>query len=194
MKEFVFFSNNKNKILEINNLFIDTPIKILDLRKFEKIKSPDETGLTFEENAKIKSLYGYTKFKRICFADDSGISISSLNGGPGVNSKEFLNQDNKPKENLEKIISASNSKNKFKAFFQTTISLSIDYDKNIFFTGKVFGEISKSIRGVGGFGYDPIFIPSGHKLTFAEMGIEKKNLISHRAIAIDKLKNYLLSI
>ena len=111
-----------------------------------------------------------------------------------MNSKEFLNQDNKPKENLEKIISASNSKNKFEAFFQTTISLSIDCDKNIFFTGKIFGEISKSIRGVGGFGYDPIFIPSGHKLTFAEMGIEKKNLISHRAIAIDKLKNYLLSI
>ena len=194
MKEFVFFSNNKNKIFEINNLFLHSPVKILNLNNFKKIKSPNETGLTFKENAKIKSLYGYKKLKKICFADDSGISVSSLNGEPGVNSKKFLNQNSNPKKNLEKIISISNNMNKFEAVFQTTICLSINENKNIFFTGQVFGKISQSIKGVKGFGYDPIFIPNGHNLTFAEMNIKQKNLISHRAIAINKLKNYLVSI
>ena len=90
MKEIIFFSNNKNKIIEISNFFVEKPLKILNLNNFKKIQSPNETGKTFEENAKIKSLYGYNIFKKICFADDSGISIEAMEGKPSVNSKKFL--------------------------------------------------------------------------------------------------------
>ena len=90
MKEIIFFSNNKNKCLEISKLFEDIPIKILSLNNFDKIKSPNESGLTFKENAKIKSSFGLQTFKKTCFADDSGICIEAMNNNPGIKSKKFL--------------------------------------------------------------------------------------------------------
>ncbi len=191
MKEIIFFSNNKNKIQEISNLFMRFNYKLLSLNDFKDTASPIENGKTFKDNAKIKSIYGYKKFNKICFADDSGICIEALNGAPGINSKQYLGSENKKNVILNKIISLAKNKNKYKAFFETSICLTLNIDKQIFFSGKVYGKISLKIRGNHGFGYDPIFIPDGMNLTFSEMSLHQKNLLSHRAIAIKKLSEYL---
>ena len=159
MEDIIFFSNNKNKILEICNFFSSTPLKIHSLNDYKIIKSPNETGDTFEENAKIKSAYGYNIFKKICFADDSGICIEALGGKPGVHSKKFLKKNYNEKDALKSILSITKKYNNFNAFFQTSICLSLNKKKFVFFEGKIKGKISNEIRGIGGFGYDPIFIP-----------------------------------
>ena len=194
MKEIIFFSNNKNKYLEIAKLFRDIPIKILSLNNFDKIKSPNENGITFKENAKIKSNFGLQTFKKPCFADDSGICIEAMNNNPGIYSKKFLEQNNNPLDAFNLIFSSVDKTKKNKAFFQTSICLSLKAKERVFFNGIVKGTITQSIKGSGGFGYDPIFIPLGYKKTFAEMTVEEKNLISHRSIAIKKLKKYLLTL
>ena len=191
MKEIIFFSNNKNKIQEISNLFIKFNYKLLSLNDFKNTESPIENGKTFKDNAKIKSIYGYKKFNKLCFADDSGICIDALNGAPGINSKQYLGSDKNKNTTLNKIISLAKNKDRHKAFFETSICLTININKQIFFTGRVYGKISLKIRGNHGFGYDPIFIPNGMNLTFSEMTIYQKNLLSHRAIAIKKLSKYL---
>lgn len=192
MEDIIFFSNNKNKILEIYNFFSSTPLKIHSLNDYKIIKSPNETGDTFEENAKIKSAYGYNIFKKICFADDSGICIEALGGKPGVHSKKFLKKNYNEKDALKSILSITKKYNNFNAFFQTSICLSLNKKKFVFFEGKIKGKISNEIRGIGGFGYDPIFIPKGYNRTFAEMSIDKKNSISHRSVAIKKLRDFFL--
>ena len=191
MKEIIFFSNNKNKIKEISNLFIKFNYKLLSLNDFKNTESPIENGKTFKDNAKIKSIYGYKKFNKLCFADDSGICIDALNGAPGINSKQYLESEKNKNTTLNKIISLAKNKNRYKAFFETSICLTLNINKQIFFTGRVYGKISLKIRGNHGFGYDPIFIPNGMNLTFSEMTIYQKNLLSHRAIAIKKLSKYL---
>ena len=191
MKEIIFFSNNKNKIQEISNLFIKFNYKLLSLNDFKNTESPIENGKTFKDNAKIKSIYGYKKFNQLCFADDSGICIDALNGAPGINSKQYLESEKNKNTILNKIISLAKNKDRYKAFFETSICLTLNINKQIFFTGRVYGKISLKIRGNHGFGYDPIFIPNGMNLTFSEMTIYQKNLLSHRAIAIKKLSKYL---
>ena len=194
MEEIIFFSNNKNKYIEIAQLFKDIPIKILNLNNFDKIKSPDENGITFKANAKIKSKFGLQTFKKPCFADDSGICIEAMNNEPNINSKKFLEQNNDPHDAFNLIFALVDKTKKNKAFFQTSICLSLKEKKHVFFNGIVKGTITQSIKGSGGFGYDPIFVPLGYKKTFAEMTIKEKNLISHRSIAIKKLKKYLLTL
>ena len=191
MKKIIFFSNNKKKILEVTNLFLDTPYQISNLNEYKNMASPKETGKNFKENAKIKSIYGTKKFKKICFADDSGICIDVFGGLPGINSKEFLNSTKNKKQIFNKIINETKNQKNFDAFFITTICLSLNTNKHFFFDGRIDGKISKEIRGVNGFGYDPIFIPKGKRITFAEMTLEEKNKFSHRTIAIKKLKRFL---
>ena len=168
MKEILFFSNNKNKYFEIAKLFRDIPIKILSVNNFNKIKSPNENGVTFKENAKIKSSFGLRTFNKPCFADDSGICIEAMNDKPGINSKKFLEQNSGSLNTFNSIFSLINKTKKNKAYFQTSICLSLRAEEHIFFNGIVKGTITKSIKGSGGFGYDPIFIPLGFKKTFAE--------------------------
>ena len=194
MKEIIFFSNNENKILEISNFFNKRSLNILNLNNYKKIQSPNETGQTFEENAKIKSLYGYNYFKKICFADDSGISIEAMGGGPGVNSSDFLQKERNQESALKLILSIVKDSNNFNAFFQTSICLSLDETKHIFFNGIVKGKISQEIKGGGGFGYDPIFIPDNYNRTFAEMTLKEKNTVSHRSIALKKLRDYFTEL
>ena len=194
MKEILFFSKNPNKISEISNLFLNSSIKILNLDSYKKIRSPNENGKTFEDNARIKSLYGLKNFKKICFADDSGICIEALKGNPGVYSKKFLSENGGQLKALEKIIEEVKLKKNYSAFFQTTICLSLNKNDHLFFTGKIYGNISNNLRGLSGFGYDPIFIPNGARVTFAEMTQKRKNLISHRGLAIKKLRKFLISV
>ncbi len=193
MKNLLFFSNNNKKILEVKKIFNCRDIKIHNLSRFVKIKEPNENGLSFAENAKIKSSFGLKNFNIPCFADDSGLCVEALKNKPGIKSKRFLDKF-KTKLNafeyiINRVIKAKNST----AFFKTAICLSIKKNHHIVFEGKIAGRISEKPRGLNGFGYDPIFIPDGYKKTFGEMGIREKNKISHRKIALDKMESFLFN-
>ena len=191
MKDILFFSHNQKKIIEIKQIFKDSKIKIYDLNSFKKIKEPKETGATFSSNAKIKSKYGQQLFDMPCFADDSGFCVEALKNNPGVKSKRFLEKFSNNKKAFEYIISNVVKKRNNKAFFVTAISLTLKENHHITFLGKISGTVSLKPKGMNGFGYDPIFIPENNIKTFAEMNLEEKNVISHRKIAITKLKSFL---
>ena len=192
MKTILFYSSNFKKIVEIKNIFTNNNLKIKSLNNFVKVKEPEEIGLSFAENAKIKSLYGFKNFNLPCFADDSGICIEALGWKPNIFSKRFINSFSSEKECLKKIIQKVKESKKDNAFFQTSICYTNREKYHIVFEGKVYGKISNKILGSNGFGYDPIFIPNGYKKTFAEMSIREKNQLSHRSIAINKLVNFLI--
>ncbi len=194
MKKIIFFSFNKNKTKEVQKLFSKTNINIVSLNSFSIIKNPVENGSTFQENAKIKSIYGFKKFNQPCFADDSGICISALGDSPGIHSKRFIEKNGGLSNTFNKIIKNSKKKIDNKAYFHTCIALTLDTEKTIFFEGKVYGRISEEPKGRYGFHYDPIFIPKGFNKTFAQMTSLEKNKISHRSIAVNKLKKYLLRL
>ena len=191
MKDILFFSHNQKKIIEVRQIFKNNKIKICDLNSFEKIKEPKETGNTFQFNAKIKSTYGQKIFNMPCFADDSGFCVEALKNNPGVKSKRFLEKFSNNKEVFEYIISTVHKKKNNKAFFVTAICLTLEKNHHIIFLGRINGSVSSKPKGVNGFGYDPIFIPENHNKTFAEMSLKEKSFISHRKIAITKLKSFL---
>ena len=193
MKSLIFFSHNQKKIKEVKNIFIKSNLNIKNLNNLNKIKQPNENGRSFADNAKIKSLYGYKKFNLPCFADDSGICINALNNKPGIKSKRFLENFKNYEGAFDYIISKTKIKNEKRAFFNTTICLTLNPAHHIFFVGKINGTISDKPRGVNGFGYDPIFIPNGEDKTFAEMKSDKKNDISHRMIALQKMESFLFN-
>ena len=192
MKDILFFSHNQKKIIEVKQIFKDSRIKVFDLNSFEKIKEPRETGNTFASNAKIKSKYGQKVFNIPCFADDSGFCVEALKNNPGVKSKRFLEKFSNKKKAFEYIISNVVKKKNNKAFFVTAICLTLKENHHIIFLGRINGTVSLKPKGINGFGYDPIFVPENHTKTFAEMSLEEKNIISHRKIAITKLKSFLI--
>ena len=126
-----------------------------------------------------------------CFADDSGFCVEALKNDPGVKSKRFLEKFSNNKKVFDYIISNVIKKQNNKAFFVTAISLTLKENHHIIFLGKINGTVSLEPRGTNGFGYDPIFVPENCIKTFAEMNLEEKNIISHRKIAISKLKSFL---
>ena len=191
MGRLLFFSNNKNKIIEIKKIFNKFNIELISLSDLNISAEPEESGQTFEENAKIKSDYGFYKSGIPCFADDSGICIESLNWKPGVLSKRFLNNFKSNEACFYSIIKSTKKNSKQNAYFKTSISLTINKNQNITFNGKIYGKISEQIRGDFGFGYDPIFIPKNYNKTLAELSTKDKNEISHRSIAVNKLINFL---
>ena len=191
MRQLLFFSNNRNKIIEIKKIFNNFNLELLSLNDLEISEEPLENGQTFEENAKIKSDYGFNKTSIPCFADDSGICIESLNWKPGVLSKRFLNNFKSNKDCFESIIKSTKKNNKQNAYFKTSISLTVKDNQNLIFNGKIDGKISEKTMGRFGFGYDPIFIPKNYNKTLAELSIREKNKISHRSIAVTKLINFL---
>ena len=192
MRRLLFFSNNKNKITEIKKIFEKFNLELLSLVDLGISDEPKENGKTFEENAKIKSDYGFNKTGIPCFADDSGICIETFNWKPGVFSKRFLNNFKSNKACFKSIIKSTKTNGKQKAYFKTSISLTIKNDQNILFNGKINGKISDQIKGEFGFGYDPIFIPKNYIRTLAELSTKEKNEISHRSIAVTKLINFLI--
>ncbi len=190
MKELIFFSHNKYKIKEVKQILKIPKIKILTLDDFPKINEPRETGKTFEENAMIKSTFGFKYFGLPCFADDSGICINALNNQPGIKSKRFQKENGGYKKTFDIIINQTKFKKNYKAFFQTSIALTINDKNTVYFNGIVYGKISSRPLGSLGFHYDPIFIPTDKNKTFSQMTQKEKNKISHRAIAIKKLKKF----
>ena len=192
MRQLFFFSNNKNKIIEIKKIFKKFNLELLSLSDLSISDEPEENGKTFEENAKIKSDYGFNKTGIPCFADDSGICIEAFNWKPGIFSKRFLNDFKNKEACFKSIIKRTKTKGKQKAYFKTSISLTIKNDQNILFNGRIDGKISDRIKGGFGFGYDPIFIPKNHIRSLAELSTKEKNGISHRSIAVTKLINFLI--
>ena len=191
MRQLLFFSNNKNKTIEIKKIFKKFSLEILSLSDLNISDEPKEDGQTFEENAKIKSDYGFNKTGFPCFADDSGICIESLDWKPGVLSKRFLNNFKSNEACFESIVKSTKKNSIQNAYFKTSISLTVRNDQNIIFNGKIDGKISEKAKGGFGFGYDPIFIPKNYDKTLAELSTKEKNEISHRSIAVTKLINFL---
>ena len=189
MKALYFATNNPHKVQEIQSILGDEfEIKTLnDLACEEDIP---ETGTTFEENAKQKTDFIVERYNVSCFADDSGLEVEALNLEPGVYSARYSGSRNMDK-NIDFLLERLAGVEDRTARFKTVISLYLD-GKQYFFEGSISGRIIDQRRGEKGFGYDPIFIPEGYAETFAEMSINKKNTISHRAIAVKKLADFLL--
>jgi XTP/dITP diphosphohydrolase len=186
---FVFATRNKNKLAEIQ-LLIPNHIRMLSLHDVHCLEDIPETESTIEGNAAQKSFYVYQKYHHNCFADDTGLEIDALDGRPGVFSARYAGADNNANNNIAKVLEELKGVENRKARFKTIISLVIDGNESQF-EGIINGEIIDQKRGNNGFGYDPIFIPEGHTLTFAEMDLSQKNQISHRAIAVNKLVEHL---
>ncbi len=185
----VFATQNKNKFIEISKLIPKgyELSNLLDLNFHEELP---ENQLTLEGNASEKAKFVYDNFSVNCFADDTGLEIEALNGRPGVFSARYGGESKNPELNILKVLNELKGIANRNAQFRTVISLWLN-DKEYFFEGIVKGEIIKEKIGSGGFGYDPIFIPKGYSKSFAEMNLEEKNKISHRAIAFNKLKLFL---
>ena len=162
-------------------------MSLKDLNLNEKI---EESGNTLKDNAKIKSNYIFSKYSLSCFSDDSGLLIDYLNGEPGVYSSTYAGVPRNDLNNMIKVLEKLKNINNRLAYFKTIISLNLG-SKNLIFSGELMGTISNSIKGNNGFGYDPIFIPKGYNRTLGELSLSIKNKISHRALAIKKLINFL---
>jgi len=187
--ELVFATNNRHKLEEIQHL-LGTKIKLLSLKDIHCNEEIPEDHFTLEENASQKAWYIYNKYKKNCFADDTGLEIDYLEGKPGVLSARYAGEKKDPQENIEKVLLELTGIKNRKARFRTVVSLIID-GKETQFEGIVDGSILTERHGLSGFGYDPVFLPDGFVQSFAEMNLSEKNKISHRARAINKLVDYL---
>ena len=210
----VFATNNQHKLSEIRNILGDS-IEVLSLKDIGCDVDIPETGTTLEENALQKAQYVYDHYHIDCFADDTGLEVDALDGAPGVYSARYAALPDNPvksgnsesvshdsEANMTRLLYELGNNNNRKARFRTVIALIQKKDicpcgctsiKEIHkFEGIVEGEIIRERRGGEGFGYDPIFQPDGYDKTFAELGMDIKNHISHRARATQKLAEYLL--
>lgn len=188
MKDLVFATNNQYKADEVSKL-LDGQYKILTLKDIGCNVDIPETGSTFAENAALKSSYIFENYNLDCFGDDSGLQIDALNDEPGIFSARYSGVRDDQK-NLELVLEKMSEVLDRKAKFTTVISLA-QAGQNYLFEGIIEGVIVDKPTGDKGFGYDPIFQPNGYDLTFAEMTTAQKNEISHRAIAMKKLIEFL---
>ena len=204
----VFATNNQHKLSEIRSILGDS-IEVLSLNDIGCDVDIPETGTTLEENALQKAQYVYDHYHIDCFADDTGLEVDALNGAPGVYSARYASMagdsgqmSHDSEANMTRLLKELGNNNNRKARFRTVIALIHKKDvcpcgctsiKEIHkFEGIVEGEIIRERRGGEGFGYDPIFQPDGYDQTFAELGMDIKNHISHRARATQKLADFLL--
>ena len=185
----VFASQNIGKYDEVKKM-MPKKISLLSLNDINFSGNIEETGKTLKQNAKIKSDFIFKNYKINCFADDTGLEIDSLNGMPGVYSARFAGKNCNSQDNIEKVWKLLSRHENTKARFKSVFSLNIR-GKTIFFEGKIDGKIIFKQKGQNGFGYDSIFIPNGHKKTFAELNLVEKNKISHRSKALKRLIIFL---
>ncbi len=190
MKKLVFATNNAHKLEEIRAILGDK-VEILSLNDIDCHADIPETADTLQGNAALKAQYIYENYGLDCFADDTGLEVEALNGAPGIYSARYAGGEGHDSEaNMKKLLSEMQDKDNRKARFRTVICL-IEGGKEHFFEGIVNGSIIRERKGGAGFGYDPVFMPDGYSETFAEMGNDEKNKISHRARAVQKLCEYL---
>ena len=197
-KQFVFATNNKHKLEEISSILGDQ-IKLLSLSDIGCFDEIPEDHDTLEGNAEQKAFHIFNKYHLDCFADDTGLEVEALHGKPGVHSARYsedeapkINKEFRHEANIKKLLREMQGKLNRSAQFRTIICL-VENGRSNFFEGKIKGQIIDKKKGTSGFGYDPVFIPDNYFLTFAELNMDEKNKISHRAKAIEKLVEYLKS-
>ncbi|WP_242386602.1 non-canonical purine NTP diphosphatase [Phocaeicola sartorii] len=189
-RKLVFATNNAHKLEEISSI-LGEKVELLSLKDIHCTFDIPETADTLEGNAMLKAAYIYETYGLDCFADDTGLEVEALNGEPGIYSARYAGGEGHNAEaNMQKLLQNMQGIQNRKAQFRTAICLILDGKRHLF-EGIVKGEIIKEKRGGTGFGYDPIFVPNGYTQTFAELGNETKNKISHRALAVEKLCRFL---
>lgn len=195
----VFATNNEHKLREIREI-LGPKFDIVSLAQIGCHEDIPETGRTLEENAHQKAEYVFDHYHISCFADDTGLEVEALGGAPGVHSARYAEStDHDSEANMAKLLREMTGQDNRKARFRTVISLIVMEGDNPFcsreyqFEGEVRGRIGIEKQGSEGFGYDPLFIPEGYDRSFAQLGEEVKNRISHRALAVRKLAEHLLN-
>lgn len=190
MKKLVFATNNKHKIEEVSAM-LSGKFELLSMKDIHCDTDIPETADTFEGNALIKARYIYENFAYDCFADDSGLEVEALGGKPGIYSARYAGNHDSDL-NMNKLLDELKDETNRNAQFRTVIALILNGETHIF-EGIIKGTIATKKLGCGGFGYDPIFIPEGYEQSFAQLGADVKNKISHRAKAMEKLFDFLHS-
>ena len=186
----MLFRSNKHKLDEIRKILSDK-FEIVSLHDIGCDVDIPETGDTLEDNALMKAEYVKQHYGLDCFADDTGLEVEALDGEPGVHSARYAEwTDHDSEANMDKLLGKLGNNNNRKARFRTVIALLFNGETHLF-DGIVNGNIISERHGTEGFGYDPIFVPDGYEQTFAELGMEIKNQISHRARAVNKLAVFL---
>lgn len=189
-KKLVFATNNAHKLEEIQAI-LGEKIEVLSLKDIKCDVDIPETADTLEGNALIKAQYIYDNYGLDCFADDTGLEVEALGGAPGIYSARYAGGKGHDSEaNMAKLLRELDGKTNRNAQFRTAICLIEGGEKHLF-EGIVRGHIIEERKGTAGFGYDSVFVPEDYGMTFAEMGNEEKNKISHRARAVAKLCEYL---
>ncbi len=190
----ILATSNNGKIREINDLFSKTGVDFISLRDCGELPPLVEDGNTFKENAFKKAITVFKATGINVVSEDSGLEVFALNGAPGIFSARFAGEGAGDRENNEKLLNMLKKvpEEERGARFVSLFCLIIDGHAS-YFEGDVKGRIIHSPAGQSGFGYDPLFVPEGYDKTFAQLGGEIKNRISHRAVALDKLKKFLLS-
>lgn len=187
----LFATQNKNKLMELSSM-IGNQHQLLSLKDFDFDNELPETHFTLEDNALEKANFIYSKLHINCFSEDSGLEIDVLDNRPGVFSARYAGEEKDDEKNIDKVLEEMMDQTNRGAQFRTVIAMILD-GKSFLFEGIVRGKILQHRKGNGGFGYDPVFVPDGFETSFAEMGLEAKNKISHRAKAFEKLKAFLES-
>ena len=188
-KKLVVATNNAHKLEEISAI-LGNEMELLSLKDIHCNADIPETANTLEGNARQKAMYIHENYGMDCFADDTGLEVEALNGAPGVFSARYAGDGHDSEANMQKLLKELEEKENRKAQFRTAICLIME-GKEYLFEGIVKGHIIEEKRGGAGFGYDPIFVPEGYDQTFAELGNDVKNTISHRARAVEKLCTFL---
>lgn len=193
MKRIILSTRNKGKIQEINSLFEGAGIEFLGLDDFSDVPDVEEDGVTFRENAFKKAKEVFEHVGTPTLSEDSGLEVEALGGAPGVRSARFASDNATDRDNIIRLQNELKDvlPEKRAARFVSVFCL-YDGVTPLYFEGYVTGTIQEEPQGESGFGYDPLFVPDGYEHTFAELGPEVKNRISHRARAIEKLREYLL--
>lgn len=187
--ELLFSTHNRHKLKEILGL-LPPGIRLSCLADRDGTMPVEETGNTLRENAAIKANHAFQSYGMPSFADDSGLFVRALDGAPGVHSSSFAGQDASALQHVEKLLRELNGKEDRSAWFETCIAFR-ETNGIHFFHGKIHGIITTASRGEGGFGYDPVFLPEGEEMTFAEMASARKREISHRGKALHAFSEYL---
>ena len=189
--ELIFATHNQHKLEEVKQM-LPQHLQFKSLTEINFHDEIEETGTTFVENARIKAQTIYQKTGVNVFADDSGLVIEALNGAPGVYSARYAGTG-KSEDNIAKVLEEMKGISNRKAYFIAVFCLILNGEEH-FFEGRINGTIAEEILGEDGFGYDPIFIPEGETLSFAQMSAEAKNSMSHRGRAVEQLNQFLTKI
>ncbi|MCC6413708.1 MAG: non-canonical purine NTP diphosphatase [Saprospiraceae bacterium] len=181
----VFATNNAHKALEVEQI-LGPDFQIKTLRDIGCTEDIEETEDTLEGNAILKARYVKHNYGYDCFSEDTGLEVTALGGAPGVHTARYAGESRDPQANIHKLLENLKDKADRSAQFRTVIAM-VRGEETVLFEGICKGHIAEAPSGTEGFGYDPVFVPEGYDVTFAQLGVEVKNVISHRARAMGKL-------